>query len=79
MEKKVVKIKGNTLSAGVNTSKGALKAVVSNDENYPGLLLYLGEELYGAIELYEEEQELRLRAYNDVEDEPILTQVLKQF
>lgn len=69
----------NAKEISVKTSKGQLRAVASHDEDYPGILLYLGEELYGALEMYEEDGLLRLRGYNDSSEEPIILETLKGF
>lgn len=69
----------NATEVSVETSKGELRAVASHDEAYPGILLYLGDELYGALEIYEEDGLLRFRGYNDIQDEPIVLETLKEF
>ena len=80
MEKKTIEIKPKKVNEiAVETSRGTLIAKAQHDQDFPGILLYLGEELYARLEVYEEDKELRLIAYNDVEEEPTILQTLKVF
>lgn len=63
----------------IPTSKGVIKAEASNDINYPGIKIYMNDELMGAIELYESDEILRCRLYNDESCEPIVMTTLIDF
>lgn len=63
----------------IKTSVGDLVVKKQCDDEYPGALIYLGEELYARIEFYEDTKELRLTAYNDESDEPFIAETLKTF
>lgn len=61
----------------VQTSQGELKAVTSlMDDNYPGIKVYLGNELFACIEMYEEDGILRAHLYDDENQEPIVSKTL---
>ena len=63
----------------IQTSQGTLKAKLQEDEDFPGVLISLGDELYARVEFYEDTKELRLIAYNDVDEQPAIAETLKSF
>lgn len=63
----------------VETTRGALKAKTVECDEYPGITLYLEDEIIAALEVYEEDGLLRLRGYNKDEDEPIVLSTLIDF
>lgn len=69
----------NEKEISVETSKGMLTAKVQTDTDFPGILISLDDELYARVELYEEDGLLRLIGYNDIQDEPIVLETLKEF
>lgn len=63
----------------IETSRGVLKARTCAESDYPGIKLYLGDELMASLEVYEHEGLLRLISYNETDDEPIAINTLINF
>ena len=63
----------------VTTSKGVMRAEASNDSLYPGIKVYMNNILVGAVELYESDELLRCRLYDEDSCEPIVLTTLIDF
>ena len=69
----------NLAEIKVKTNKGTLSARTVQCDEYPGITLYFDNEIIAALEVYEEDGLLRLRGYNQDDDEPIVLATLIDF
>lgn len=63
----------------VRTSKGVLRAEVRENNEYPGIWVYMNDELVNIVELYEDEEVLKSHTYDMHNEEPINSIVLIDF
>lgn len=61
----------------VRTSKGMLRAEIKGENGgYPGIWIYMDDELVNVVELYEDDEVLKCHTYDTNNEEPLNSIIL---